>query len=49
MLANGNARSNVPSDILSKVKYLQHSEDRGGVGIIDGQRVYARILIQRKS
>ncbi len=49
MLANGNARSNVPSDVLSKVKYLQHSEDRGGVGIIDGQRVYARILIQRKS
>ncbi|MGJ8523088.1 hypothetical protein R84981_001781 [Carnimonas sp. R-84981] len=49
MLANGNARTNVPSEILSKVKYIPHSEDRGGVGIINGQRVYARIMIRRKS
>jgi len=49
MLANGNARSNVPSKTLSSVKYRQHPEDRGGVGIINGQRVYARILIRRKS
>lgn len=49
MLANGNARTNVPSKILSKVKYRPHPEDRGGVGIINGQRSYARILIRRKS
>lgn len=49
MLANGNARSNVSSKTLSEVKYRQHPEDRGGVGIINGQRSYARILIRRKS
>lgn len=48
MLANGNARTNVPSDVLAEVGYRQHSEDRGGVGIINGQRVYARIIIRRK-
>jgi addiction module RelB/DinJ family antitoxin len=49
MLANGNARTNVPKKTLSKVNYRKHPEDRGGVGIINGQRVYARILIRRKS
>ena len=48
MLANGNARTSVSSDILAEVGYRQHSEDRGGVGIINGQRVYARIIIRRK-
>lgn len=48
MLANGNARTNVPPKILTEVGYRQHSEDRGGVGIINGRRVYARILIRRK-
>lgn len=49
MLANGNARSNVSSKTLTEVKYRLHTEDRGGVGIIDGRRVYVRILIRRKS
>lgn len=49
MLANGNARTNVPSKTLTEVGYRPHSEDRGGVGIINGRRVYARILIRRKS
>lgn len=49
MLANGNARTNVSIETLSKVGYRSHSEDRGGVGIINGRRVYARILIRRKS
>lgn len=48
MLANGNARSNVPPKTLSEVKYRRHPEDKGGVGIINGQRSYARILIRRK-
>lgn len=48
MLANGNARSNVSAETLAKVGYRQHSEDKGGVGIINGQRVYARILIRKK-
>lgn len=49
MLANGNARTNVSSKTLAEVGYRPHPEDRGGVGIINGQRVYARILIRRKS
>jgi len=48
MLANGNARTNVPLKTLKDVGYRPHSEDRGGVGIINGRRVYARILIRRK-
>lgn len=47
MLANGNARTNVSSETLAEVGYRPHPEDRGGVGIIDGRRVYARILIRR--
>ena len=49
MLANGNARTNVSPTTLAEVGYRPHSEDRGGVGIINGRRVYARILIRRKS
>ncbi|WP_417804280.1 type II toxin-antitoxin system RelB/DinJ family antitoxin [Thalassospira lucentensis] len=49
MLANGNARTNVSRESLKEVNYRKHSEDRGGVGIINGRRVYARILIRRKS
>jgi hypothetical protein len=49
MLANGNARTNVSRNTLAAVGYRAHREDRGGVGIIDGRRVYARILIRRKS
>lgn len=49
MLANGNARTNVSSKTLEEVNYRPHSEDRGGVGIINGRRVYARILIRRKT
>lgn len=47
MLANGNTRTNVPSKTLEEVNYRPHPEDRGGVGIIDGRRAYARILIRR--
>lgn len=49
MLANGNARTNVSSKTLAEVGYRPHPEDRGGVGIINGRRVYARILIRKKS
>lgn len=49
MLANGNARTNVARDTLEEVGYRPNPEDRGGVGIINGRRVYARILIRRKT
>lgn len=48
MLANGNARANVSPEVLAQVNYRAHVEDRGGVGIINGKRVYARVLIRRK-
>lgn len=49
MLANGNARTSVSLNTLKKVGYRPHPEDRGGVGIINGQRIYARVLIRRKN
>ena len=48
MLANGNVRSNVAAKTLAEVGYRPHPDDKGGVGIIEGRRVYARILIRRK-
>jgi len=49
MLANGNARTNTDLETLSLIGYCHHSEDRGGVGIINGRRVYVRVMIRRKS
>ena len=49
MLANGNARTNVSTDTLAEAGYRPHAEDRGGVGILGGRRVYARIFIRRKA
>lgn len=49
MLANGNARTNTPQDTLDHVAYHRHPKDKGGVGIINDQRIYARVLIRRKS
>lgn len=48
MLANGNARTNVPSKILEEVKYRPHAEDKGGVCIINNKRCYVRILIRKR-
>ena len=49
MLANGNARTNVPLEMLKEVGYTPHERDKGGVGVIDGQRSYARIMIRKKT
>ena len=46
--ASGNTRACAPSDILEKLGYHAHPEDRGGCGVINGQRVYSRILIRRR-
>ena len=56
MLANGNARSNVDNEILTKVGYVKHKDDhvndhvndKGGLGIVNGEIKYARIIIQQK-
>ena len=47
--ASGNTRACCPSDILHNVlHYSQHPEDRGGCGVINGQRQYSRIFIRKK-
>ena len=46
-LAAGNTRASAPQEILNKIGYHPHSEDRGGCGVINGKRCYARIIIQK--
>jgi hypothetical protein len=46
--ASGNTRASAPKEILKKLEYHAHPEDRGGCGIIDGKRVYSRVLIKHK-
>ncbi len=48
MMANGNSRTNTPRETLAAVNYRTHPDDKGGLGVIDGQRVYARILIRHR-
>ena len=47
--ASGNTRASAPKDVLTVLQYQPHREDRGGCGIIDGQRVYVRALIRNKN
>ena len=46
--ASGNTRACAPAEILQELGYEPHKEDRGGCGVINGKRVYSRILIRRK-
>lgn len=46
--ASGNTRASSPKEILELVEYIPHPEDRGGCAILNGQRVYTRILIRRR-
>lgn len=46
MLANGNARTNTDPQVLKEVGYIPTNGDKGGLGLIDGKRVYARILVR---
>ena len=48
MLANGNVRANSNPETLKLVGYKRHENDKGGVGVINGKRSYARILIRNK-
>lgn len=47
MLANGNARTSESPELLNEVGYDLHKDDKGGVGIVNGKRVYVRILIRK--
>lgn len=46
--ASGNTRASAPQEILQKVGYRIHPEDRGGCGVVKGKRQYSRILIRNK-
>lgn len=45
-LASGNSRAN---NFNYNVSYNKHDKDRGGCGVVDGQRKYARVLIKRNN
>lgn len=48
MLANGNVSANTDESLLRMVGYKRNPIDKGGVGIIDGKRTYARVLIRNR-
>lgn len=48
MMANGNARTNTDPNTLQEVGYCPTDGDKGGLGIINGERVYARVLIRNR-
>lgn len=48
MMANGNARTNTEQSVLSSVGYCPDDHDKGGLGIVDGKLVYARIFIRNR-
>ena len=45
---SGNTRASAPKEILKRLNYKQHPEDRWGCSIIKGNRTYGRILIKHK-
>ena len=47
--ASGNTRASAPQEVLKRVKYHTHPEDKGGCGVVNGKRVYSRILIRNKN
>ena len=46
--ASGNTKASAPKEILSRLNYQQHPEDRGGCTIVKGKRTYGRILIKHR-
>ena len=46
--ASGNTRASTPKEILNRIGYSVHPDDRGGCGIVNGKRAYSRILIRNK-
>ena len=47
--ASGNTRASAPKEILQRLNYTPHPEDRGGCTIVNGKRTYGRILIKHKN
>ena len=47
--ASGNTRASTLKEILERIGYTVHPDDRGGCGIVNGKRVYSRIFIKNKN
>lgn len=45
--ASGNTRASADACVLEEVGYTPHPDDRGGCGIVNGKRVYSRILVRK--
>lgn len=48
MLANGNARTNTDPETLERASYVPTPGDRGGLGLVGGRRVYARLIVRNR-
>jgi hypothetical protein len=46
--ASGNTRASAPKQILERLNYRPHKDDRGGCTILNGRRTYDRILIKHR-
>ena len=46
--ASGNTKASAPKDILAKLNYIPHKDDRGGCTVVNGKRTYGRILIKKR-
>lgn len=46
--ASGNTRASAPKNILKRLKYRPHPDDRGGCTIVNGNRTYDRIFIKHR-
>ena len=47
--ASGNTRASSPHEILQRLGYKIHPEDRGGCGVVNGKRMYTRVFIRRRA
>ncbi len=46
--ASGNTKASAPKEVLERLNYRPHPDDRGGCSIVDGRRTYDRILIRHR-
>jgi hypothetical protein len=46
--ASGNTKASAPKEILQRLNYVKHKDDRGGCTVVKGRRTYGRILIKNK-
>ena len=46
--ASGNTRASAPKEVLKRLNYRKHRDDRGGCSIVNGRRTYDRIFIKHR-